>query len=104
LRAAGSRVLHRILRHAALVAAEGLGQPPFEDLGSVEDAGGEDGGLLLEAVAAKAPGDERGIERPDGPHAVADWVVAALALGEGAHAPAGEEPRPEQVAGDCLRL
>ena len=51
----------------------------------------------------KAPGDERGIEGPDGPHVVPDRVVAALALGQGAHAPAGE-PRPEQVGGDGLRL
>ena len=37
---------------------------------------------------------------------VANWVVAALALGEGAHAPAGEEPRSEQVLRNrlCLRL
>src|SRR4029450_3189627 len=104
LRAAGGRVLPRVLGAAALVAAEGLGQAPFEDLGGVEDAGGEDGGLLLEAVAAKAPGDERGIERPDSPHGVAGRVGAALALGQGAHAPAGEEPRPEQVAGDGLRF
>src|SRR4029450_4216563 len=98
LRAAGGRVLHRVLCDAALVAAEGLGQAPFEDLGGVEDASGENGGLLLEAVAAKAPGDERGIERPDSPHVVADWVVAALTLGQGAHNPAGEEPRRAQGA------
>ena len=49
--------------------------------------------LLLEAVAAQAPGDERVVERPDRADVVADRVVAALALGQRADAPAGEEPR-----------
>ena len=92
LRAARGRVLDRVLRHRPRVAAERLGQAAVEELGGVEDAGGDLRRLLLEAVAAQAPGDERVVERPDGADVVADRVVAALALGQRAHAPAGEEP------------
>ena len=58
------------------------------------------GGLLVEAVAAQTPGDEGVVERPDRADVVADRVVAVLALGQRADAPAGEELRPEQVRGD----
>src|SRR5215203_1589237 len=72
LRAARRRVLHRVLRHAPLVTAERLRQPSVEELGRVEDAGGNDGGLVLEAVAAQAPGDERAVEGPNGADVVPD--------------------------------
>ena len=104
LRAARGRVLHRVLRLLPRVAAERLGQAAVEELGRVEDARRDLRRLVLEAVAPEAPGDERVVERPDGADVVADRVVPALALGERANAPAGEEPRPEEVAGDGLRL
>ena len=88
----------------ALVAAERLGQAAVEELGRVEDPGRDPRRLLLEAVAPQAPGDERVVERPDRADVVADRVVARLALGQRAHAPAGEEPRPHQVPDDGLRL
>ena len=104
LRAARGRILDRVLGHATLVAAERLRESALEELRGVEDPGRDLGRLLLEAVVSKAPGDERAVERPDGPDVVADRVVAPLALGQRPDAPAGEEPRPEQVTGDCLRL
>ena len=97
LRAARGRVLHRVLRHRPLVASERLRQPPVEDLGGIEDARRDLRGLLLEAVAPQAPGDERVVERPDRADVVADRVVASLALGQRPDAPAREEPRSEQV-------
>ena len=90
------------LRQAPFVAAERLRQPPVEELGRVEDAGGDLRRLLLEAVAPQAPGDERVVERPDRADVVADRVVAAFALGQGAHAPAGEQSRAHQVSRDRL--
>ena len=77
---------------ARAIAAERLRQAAVEELGGIEDARGDLRRLLLEAVAAKAPGDERVVERPDRADVVADRVVAPLALGERANAPAGEEP------------
>ena len=60
--------------------------------------------LVLEAVAAQPPRDERVVEGPDRPDVVADRVVASLALGKRAHAPAREQPRSHQVPDDRLRL
>ena len=104
LRAAGRRVLHRVLRQRPLVAAERLRQAAVEELGGVEDARGDLRRLLLEAVASQAPGDEGVVERPDGADVVADRVVAALAFGQRAHAPAARRASGPSGAGDRLRL
>src|SRR4051812_50217645 len=66
LRAAGGRVLDRILRSRALVAAERLGQAPVEELGRIEDPRRNLGSLLLESVTAGAPSAERGFQRAEG--------------------------------------
>ena len=58
LRTTGRRIFHRIIRLAALVAAECLGEAPIEERGGVEVTGGNQSGFVLEAVAAQAPGDE----------------------------------------------
>src|SRR4249920_3654225 len=100
LRTACGGVLHRVLRKLPRIAAESLRQAAVEELGGVEDAGGDLRGLVLEAVAPEPPGDERVVERPDRADVVADRVVAALALGKGADTPPGEEPRAEKVAGN----
>ena len=52
--------------------------------------------LVLEPVAPQPPRDERVVERPDRADVVADRVVPPLALGERAHAPAREQPRPHR--------
>src|SRR5436190_18622860 len=104
LRAARGRVLDGIARHRALVPAEGLWQPALEELRSVEDAGRDRGRLLLEPVPPQAPGDDRAVERPDRPDVVSDRVVATFALRERPDAPAGEQPPPQQVPRDRLRL
>jgi hypothetical protein len=51
LRAARGRILDRVLGQAPLVAAERLRESSVEELGCVEDAGGDPRSLLLEAVA-----------------------------------------------------
>src|SRR5207247_3953413 len=84
--------------------AERLGQPAVEELRCVEDARGDPGRLLLEAVPAQAPCDERVVEGPDRPDVVADRVVPSLPLGERAHAPTREEASSEEVTRDRLRL
>ena len=104
LRAAGGRVLDRVLRQRPVVAAERLRQPPVEQRGGVEDVRRDAGRLLLVPVAPQPPGDERVVERPDRPEVIADRVVAGLALGQRSHAPARVQPRPHQVADDRLRL
>jgi hypothetical protein len=104
LRAAGGRVLHRVHRLGALVAAESLGQATVEELGGIEDSCRDHRGLVLESVPAQPPGDKRVVERPDRADVVADRVVASFALGQRAHPPTGEEPRPEQIPRDGLRL
>jgi hypothetical protein len=55
---------------------------------------------------ASPGGDERVVVGPDGAVVVLDRVVATLALGRGADAPAGEQPLAEQVLdeGGCLLL
>jgi hypothetical protein len=102
LRAARGGIRDGVLGDGAVVAAEGLGQAAVEELGGVEDAGGDAGGFVLVAVAAQPPGDERVVERPDGADVVADGVVAFLALGQGADAPAGVEAGSEQVLDDVV--
>ena len=106
LRAACRGVLHRVLRLLAGIAAERLGQPAVEELGGIEDPRGDLRRLVLEPVATEAPRDERVVEGPDGSGVVPDRVVAPLSDGQRPHAPAGEEPRPEQVPRDrtCFRL
>ena len=73
------------LVRSPVVAAERLGQPPVEVPGRVQDAAGDGGRLLGEAVPAQPPRDERVVERPDRAVVVADRVVADLALGQGPH-------------------
>ena len=60
--------------------------------------------FLLEAVAPQPPRDEGVVEGPDRADVVADRVVPALAFCQRADAPAGEEPRPHQLARDGLGL
>ena len=50
--AAGGGVLDGVMRQFPFVSAESFGQPAAEELGGVQDAGGDAGGLLLVAVAA----------------------------------------------------
>src|SRR5262249_14390226 len=104
LGAACRRGLDGLPRQASRVAAKRRGKAAFEELGRFEDPGCDLRSLFLEAIPAEPPGDERVVERPDGADVVADRVVAAFALGEGADAPPREEPRAEQVARDRLRL
>src|SRR5262245_31906655 len=104
LRAARGWVLHRVLCLPSLVTAERLRQTAVEELSRVQDPGRDRRRFVLEAVPPQAPGDERVVERPDSPDVVADRVEARLALGQRAHAPAGEEPRPHQMPDDRLRL
>ena len=104
LRAAGGRVLHRVLRQLPRVAAERLRQAAVEELGGVEDAGGDARRLLLEAVAAQAPGDEGAVEGPHRADVVADRVVARLAHGQRPHAPARVHRRRHEVPGHGLGL
>src|SRR5215212_11276361 len=65
LRAARGRVLDGVLRVRTRVPAERLRQAAVEELGRVEDARGNTRRLLLEPVAAEAPGNEGVVERPD---------------------------------------
>src|SRR5262245_4995019 len=104
LRATRRRVLHGVFRQLALVAPERLRQAPLEELGRIQDPGSDHRRLVLEPVAPQPPGDERVVERPDGADVVADRVEPRLALGQRAHAPAGEEPLPHQMPNDRLRL
>ena len=104
LRTAGRRILDRVHREVARVASEGLGQPAAEDFRSLQRAGHDLGGLLLEPVAAQAPRDEGVVERPHGSRVVADRVVASLALGQRPDSPSGEESRSDEVPGDRFGL
>ena len=98
LRAARRRVLDRVLRRGARIAAERFGQPAVEELGSVKDPRRDPRRFLLEPVSAQAPGDERVVEGPDRADVIADRVVAASRRSAmRAHAPAGEQLRPHQV-------
>ena len=100
----GGRVLHRVLRRRARVAAERLGEAAVEEVGRVEDAGRDARGFVLEPVSAQSPGDERVVEGPHGADVVADRVAADLAFGQGADAPTREQARPHEVPHDGLGL
>src|ERR1700675_4702332 len=56
LRAARRGVLDGVHRLLARITSERLRKTPLEELGCIEDAKGDLGGLALEAVLAQAPG------------------------------------------------
>jgi hypothetical protein len=104
LRAAGGRILDRVLGHGALVAAERLGQATLEDLRCIKDVGGDPGRLLLVAIAPEAPGDDGVVKGPDRPQVIADRVVSTLALSERPDTPTRVQPWRHEVIDDHRRF
>jgi hypothetical protein len=72
LRAAGGGVLHGEAGGRTRIAGEGLGQAVIEEDGGLQDAERKARRLCAVPVASQAPGDERGIMRPDGADVVPD--------------------------------
>src|SRR5262249_45999057 len=102
LRAARGRILDWKERLLTGVAGEGLRQPVLEELRGLEHRKGDPSGLGVESVACE-PGRNQGVVvRPNGSDVIPDRAVAAVALGHRAHAPAGEEPRTQELAGEAL--
>src|SRR5262249_22596948 len=104
LGAARGRVVDGDERPLAGVAGERLGQPLVEELRGLQDRERDPGCLRVESVAREPGGDQRVVVRPDGSEVIADRVVAAVALGHRAYAPAGKQARPDQVAATLSAL
>src|SRR5438067_1548747 len=104
LRTAGGRVQHRVLRHLAWIPCERLGQPAVEESGGGEDPRGDPRRLLLEAVPAQSPRDDRVVEGPHRADVITDRVVPALSLSQRPNTPAGKEPLAHEVSRHRLRL
>src|SRR5215468_3648220 len=97
-------ILDRKERPLAGVAGEGFRQAVIEELGCLEHRKRDLSGLCVESVARKPGCNQRVVVGPNGSDVIADRVVAALAVGHRAHAPAREESCTREMAGDALCL